>query len=66
MVRALCLCGLGIVFLMISPPLRGQVVDMLTKGVMTFESYAPLSYVLGVVAVLVTFLVSLKRGSRVR
>ena len=66
MVRALCLCGLGIVFLMISPPLRGQVVDLLTKGVGTFESYAPYSYVVGVLAVLGTFLVSLKRGARVR
>ena len=66
MFRALGCCGLGIVFLTISPKLRDQVQAAIGAGVTTMDTYAPYSYAAGVIAVLVTLVVSFNRGSQVR
>ena len=66
MVRAVCLCGLGVLFLTVSPPLREQLHDAFAKLVGAFIAYSPLSYVLGIAFVLVVFAISLKRGTRIR
>jgi hypothetical protein len=64
MVRAFCLFGLAILFLLISPPLREQVFAAFNKSVSMFIFYAPYSYVGGIIFVIVAFLISLNRGRR--
>ena len=66
MLRAFGIFGLGIVFLTISPKLRGQVQEAIGVGVTTMDSYAPYSYAAGVIVVLVTMIVSFNRGSQAR
>jgi hypothetical protein len=66
MLRAFGIFGLGIVFLTISPKLRGQVQAAIGVGVTTIDSYAPYSYAVGVILVLVTLVVSFNRGSQAR
>jgi uncharacterized membrane protein (DUF106 family) len=66
MLRAFGIFGLGIVFLMISPKLRDQVQSVIGVGVTTMDTYAPYSYAAGVIAVLVTLIVSFNRGSQAR
>ena len=66
MLRAFGIFGLGIVFLTISPKLRDQVQAAIGVGVTTMDTYAPYSYAAGVIAVLVTLVVSFNRGSQAR
>jgi hypothetical protein len=66
MLRAFGIFGLGIVFLMISPKLRDQVQGAIGVGVTAMNTYAPYSYAAGVIAVLVTMIVSFNRGSQAR
>ena len=66
MFRALGIFGLGILFLTISPKLRDQVQSAIGVGVMAMDAYAPYSYAAGVIAVLVTLVVSFNRGSQAR
>ena len=58
--------GLGGIFLLISPKLRGEVWGALDKGVTTMDLYAPYSYIAGGVLVLVTLMVSFYRGAQAR
>ena len=66
MLRAFGIFGLGIVFLTISPKLRDQVQGAIGIGVTTMDAYAPYSYAAGVIAVLITMIVSFNRGSQAR
>ena len=66
MLRAFGIFGLGIVFLTISPKLRGQVQGAIGVGVTAMDTYAPYSYAVGVIVVLVTMIVSFNRGSQAR
>jgi hypothetical protein len=66
MVRAIGMGGLGAIFLAISPKLRGQVHGVMGAGVSAMESYAPYSYIAGVLLVLATMVYSFNRGSQAR
>jgi uncharacterized membrane protein (DUF106 family) len=66
MLRAFGISGLGILFLVISPKLRDQVEGAIGVGVSAMDYYAPYSYAAGVIAVLVTLVVSFNRGSQAR
>jgi hypothetical protein len=66
MVRALSLFGLTAVFLMVSAPLRQDVLGVIAKAVSAVQFYAPFSYVLGVILVFVSMVIAFNRGSRVR
>ena len=66
MIRALSLSGLGGLFLMISPKLRGQCQEAIGSAFTTVQLYAPFSYVAGVLLVFVTLVYSFNRGSRPR
>ena len=64
MLRLLSACGMGGVFLMISPNLRTDVMGKFADGVRFMDVNAPLSYVGGVVFLLVVFCISLYRGAQ--
>jgi len=66
MLRAFGIFGLGIVFLMISFKLRGQVQAVIGVGVTIMDSYAFYFYAAGVIVVLITMIVSFNRGSQAR
>ena len=66
MVRAISLFGLTALFLLVSPALRQDVLGVINKCVLAMQSYAPFSYVLGVILVLVSMVVAFNRGSRAR
>src|ERR1035438_1285821 len=51
MARALSLFGLTALFLIVSPPLRKEVLGVINKCVLAMQLYAPLSYVVGVILV---------------
>ncbi|MBS1859004.1 MAG: hypothetical protein JST11_26765 [Acidobacteria bacterium] len=64
MLRVLGMGGMGGLFLMISPKLRGDLAEYLTSGINGLSNYAPFSYIgLGVLVVLL-FLFSLSRGAQ--
>jgi hypothetical protein len=66
MLRLLGVLVMAIVFLFISPNLRGTVMDILADAVQGLEKYSPVSYVaLGLVC-LGAFFTSVKRGSAPR
>ena len=66
MVRAISLFGLTALFLLVSPALRQDVLGVINKCVLAMQFYAPFSYVLGVILVLVSMVVAFNRGSRAR
>ena len=66
MVRALALFGLGALFLLISPVLRGHVMAGLVGFVGLMVKFSPYSYVLGLLVVFLAFVISLDRGTRPR
>ena len=66
MVRAVSLLGLATAFLVVSAPLRKQVLGVIGSGVSGMELYAPFSYIAGGLLVLVTLVISFNRGSRAR
>ena len=66
MVRAISLFGLTALFLLVSPVLRNDVLGVINKCVLAMQFYAPFSYVLGVILVLVSMVVAFNRGSRAR
>jgi hypothetical protein len=66
MSRALSLFGLAALFLIISAPLRNDVLGVINKGVSAMQLYAPISYVLGVILVLASMVIAFNRGSRAR
>ena len=66
MIRILALFGLAILFLIISPALRGGVMGTFESGVHGLENYSPYSYVALAVVLFLSFVVSVKRGSAPR
>jgi hypothetical protein len=66
MARAISLFGLSAVFLAVSPPLRKDVLGVINKCVLAMQFYAPFSYVVGVILVLISMVVAFNRGSRAR
>ena len=66
MLRACSIFGLGAIFLMISPKLRGGVEDVIGSAYTGVLMYAPYSYVAGVLAVIATLIISFNRGSQAR
>ena len=66
MTRAISLFGLAALFLIVSAPLRKDVLGLIAKGVSAMQMYAPASYVVGVILVFVTMVYAFNRGSRAR
>jgi hypothetical protein len=66
MARAISLFGLTALFLIVSEPLRKDVLGVIGKCVLAMQLYAPISYVLGVILVLVSMVFAFNRGSRAR
>jgi hypothetical protein len=66
MVRVISLFGLTALFLLVSVPLRKDVMGVINKCVLAMQYYAPFSYIAGVILVLVSMVVSFNRGSRAR
>ena len=66
MVRVISLFGLTALFLLVSAPLRKDVMGVINKGVLAMQYYAPFSYIVGVILVIVSMVVSFNRGSRAR
>ena len=66
MARAISLFGLTALFLLISAPLRKDVMGVINKCVLAMQYYAPFSYIVGVILVIVSMVVSFNRGSRAR
>jgi uncharacterized membrane protein len=66
MARALSLFGLTALFLIVSEPLRKDVLGLIAMGVSAMQAYAPVSYIVGVILVFVSMVVAFNRGSRAR
>ena len=66
MVRAISLFGLVVLFLLISPVLRGLVLGGIQSFVDLLERNSPYSYVIAVAGVLAVFTISLNRGAAPR
>lgn len=66
MLRAFSLCGLGGVFLFISPKLRAGVQESIGSVYTSVVYYAPYSYIAGVLVVIVALITSFNRGSQPR
>jgi hypothetical protein len=66
MLRAFAMFGLGGLFLLISPKLRGSVDEAIGSVYMGVQFYAPLSYVGLGVLVIAVLLTALYRGAQPR
>ena len=66
MLRALSICGLGGVFLVISPSLRESVQAAIGAVYMGVQSFAPYSYILGILLIIVALITSFNKGSQPR
>jgi hypothetical protein len=66
MLRVLSFLGLALLFLVISPGLRGHLMGGLVAFVGMMVKYSPFSYVVGVLVLFLTFVISVYRGSRPR
>ena len=66
MLRAISIFGLGGLFFLISPKLRGEVWGTLDKGVTTMDLYAPYSYIAGGLLLFFMLIVSFYRGAQAR
>ena len=66
MVRALSLFGLAVLFLMISPALRGHVFGGISMFVDMLQNNSPYSYVIAVLGLFAVFTISLNRGAAPR
>jgi hypothetical protein len=66
MLRALGSCGLGILFLIISPALRQSVMDGLDSLGKQIQMYSPFSYVGIAIAVLAVLMLCLYRAAQPR
>jgi ABC-type xylose transport system permease subunit len=58
--------GLGVLFLAISPKLRGDVTGVIGSGVMFMDMNAPYSYIVGVLLVIAVVIYSFRQGARPR
>ena len=66
LLRLCSMGGMGGLFLLISPKLRGSVMAGLGEICRQMEIYAPFSYIGGAVAVLAALIFSFNRGARPR
>jgi hypothetical protein len=66
MLRACSMFGMGGIFLLISPKLRGQVFDALGSGVSAMDRNAPYSYIAGGILVFCVMVYSFNAGSKPR
>ena len=66
MLRAIAIFGLGLIFYVISPGIRGEVHNAVGYAVTKMELYSPGSYVAGVMLVLATMVYAFNRGARAR
>ena len=66
MLRALSMCGLGGLFLMISPKLRGNVQDAIGTVYTNVQFYAPFSYVALGVLVIIALMRAMYSGAQPR
>jgi len=66
MLRAVAIFGLGAIFYVISPGIRGDVHNAVGYAFSNMELYAPWSYVAGVMLVLATMVFAFNRGARAR
>lgn len=66
MLRAFAMFGLGGIFLLISPKLRGNVQDAIGSLYMGMQLYAPFSYVAFGLLVVALVLTSFYRGAQPR
>ena len=66
MLKPISIFGLGFLFYMISPKLRGDVHTALAAGVMAMDRNSPWSYIVGGIVVIVAMVVAFNRGSRAR
>jgi hypothetical protein len=66
MVRAFSLFGLGALFLMISPGLRGHLFGGIGMLVDVVQNNSPYSYVIGGIGLFAIFTISLNRGAAPR
>ena len=66
MVRAFAMFGLGGIFLLISPKLRGSVQEAIGSVYLGMQLYAPLSYVAFGLLVLALLLTAFYRGAQPR
>ncbi|MEP7366044.1 MAG: hypothetical protein ABI972_22530 [Acidobacteriota bacterium] len=66
MLRLFSAFGLGILFLWISPVLRNQTNGAIGMGVATMSRYAPWSYMLGGVLLIISMMMAFKSGAAPR
>ncbi len=66
MLRALSMCGLGGLFLAISPKLRANVQDAIGSVYTGVQFYAPFSYVALGVLVIIALMTAMYRGAQPR
>jgi hypothetical protein len=66
MLRACSIFGLGALFLIISPKLRGNVQDVFGSLYLNVQLYAPFSYVALIILVLVVMVASFRQGAQPR
>jgi hypothetical protein len=66
MLKPVSIFGLGFLFYMISPKLRGDVHTALAAGVGAMDRNAPYSYIAGGVLVIITMVIAFNRGARAR
>jgi hypothetical protein len=66
MLRALAIFGMGGLFLLISPKLRVGVDEAIGSVYMGVVSWAPYSYILGVLLIFIALVTSFNRGSQPR
>jgi hypothetical protein len=64
LLRVLSMFGLALIFLLISPTLRLRILDGLAICATQVELYTPYSYIGIVVAIVMVFAISLKRGTQ--
>jgi hypothetical protein len=64
MLRAISLLGMGGLFFMISPKLRGSINGALESAAQQMEFYAPYSYILGAVLLIAILMFSMYRGAQ--
>jgi hypothetical protein len=66
MLKPFSIFGLGFLFYMISPKLRGDVHTALAFGVGTMDRNAPYSYIAGGILVIISVVIAFNRGARAR
>jgi hypothetical protein len=64
MLRAIGIFGLGILFLVISPPLRASLIEQFTKLQTTMIENAPWSYLEAGVVLLVALMIWIRRANQ--